>query len=148
MTVVTGSLTHMKLILNDLDWKTTAVIQFSFLGLLIPTLYLPPANAMTCIIPIVQNFTVLCVFSLIIDHTALETNVIPPGGSDSCAGKGSRQVKGPTLMLKQFHALLVKRFHHAVRSQKDFVAQVQRCSDGGLMAYSWCNYLMVQNFLN
>uniref|UniRef100_A0A4W6FGA7 ATP binding cassette subfamily A member 4 n=1 Tax=Lates calcarifer TaxID=8187 RepID=A0A4W6FGA7_LATCA len=40
------------------------------------------------------------------------------------AGKGSRQVKGATLILKQFHALLVKRFHHATRSQKDFLAQI------------------------
>lgn len=45
---------------------------------------------------------------------------------DNSAGKGSRQVKGARLILKQFQALLVKRFHHAVRSQKDFVAQVQR----------------------
>ncbi|XP_008275380.1 retinal-specific ATP-binding cassette transporter-like [Stegastes partitus] len=44
--------------------------------------------------------------------------------SDSSAGKGSRQVKGSTLVLKQFHALLVKRFHHATRSQKDFLAQI------------------------
>uniref|UniRef100_A0A8D3CL79 P-type phospholipid transporter n=1 Tax=Scophthalmus maximus TaxID=52904 RepID=A0A8D3CL79_SCOMX len=40
------------------------------------------------------------------------------------AGKGSRQAKGATLILKQFHALLVKRFHHATRSQKDFLAQI------------------------
>lgn len=45
---------------------------------------------------------------------------------DNSAGKGSRQVKGARLILKQFYALLVKRFHHAVRSQKDFVAQVQK----------------------
>lgn len=51
------------------------------------------------------------------------------GASDSSAGKGSRQVKGSALILKQFHALLVKRFHHAVRSQKDFVAQVRRRGD-------------------
>ncbi|KAL3988763.1 ATP-dependent DNA helicase 2 subunit 1 [Sarotherodon galilaeus] len=44
--------------------------------------------------------------------------------SDSSAGKGSRQVKGGFLILKQFHALLVKRFHHAIRSQKDFLAQI------------------------
>ncbi|XP_017266543.1 retinal-specific phospholipid-transporting ATPase ABCA4-like isoform X2 [Kryptolebias marmoratus] len=43
---------------------------------------------------------------------------------DSSAGKASRQVKGATLTLKQFHALLVKRFHHATRSQKDFLAQI------------------------
>uniref|UniRef100_A0A8C4IQ53 P-type phospholipid transporter n=1 Tax=Dicentrarchus labrax TaxID=13489 RepID=A0A8C4IQ53_DICLA len=39
-------------------------------------------------------------------------------------GKGSRQVKGASLTLKQFHALLVKRFQHAIRSQKDFLAQI------------------------
>uniref|UniRef100_A0A8B9JD11 P-type phospholipid transporter n=1 Tax=Astyanax mexicanus TaxID=7994 RepID=A0A8B9JD11_ASTMX len=44
--------------------------------------------------------------------------------SDSSAGKASRQVKGFTLVLKQFHALLVKRLHHATRSQKDFLAQI------------------------
>ncbi|KAM7379618.1 hypothetical protein PAMP_005160 [Pampus punctatissimus] len=46
------------------------------------------------------------------------------GASDSSAGKGSRQVKGTILILKQFHALIMKRFHHATRSQKDFLAQV------------------------
>ncbi|XP_067462482.1 retinal-specific phospholipid-transporting ATPase ABCA4-like isoform X2 [Thunnus thynnus] len=54
----------------------------------------------------------------------LETNGTTPGASDSSAGKGSSQVKGTTLILKQFHALLVKRFHHATRSQKDFLAQI------------------------
>ncbi|KAM8851376.1 retinal-specific phospholipid-transporting ATPase ABCA4-like isoform 1-T1 [Spinachia spinachia] len=59
------------------------------------------------------------------DHNGvMETNGITHGASDSSAGKGSRQVKGSTLVLKQFHALLVKRFHHAVRSQKDFLAQI------------------------
>ncbi|XP_013862947.1 retinal-specific ATP-binding cassette transporter [Austrofundulus limnaeus] len=43
---------------------------------------------------------------------------------DSSAGKASRQVKGVALTLKQFHALLVKRFHHSMRSQKDFLAQI------------------------
>uniref|UniRef100_A0A665X079 ATP-binding cassette, sub-family A (ABC1), member 4b n=1 Tax=Echeneis naucrates TaxID=173247 RepID=A0A665X079_ECHNA len=51
-------------------------------------------------------------------------NGVAHGASDSSAGKGSRQVKGATLILKQFHALLVKRFHHATRSQKDFLAQI------------------------
>ncbi|XP_075953776.1 retinal-specific phospholipid-transporting ATPase ABCA4-like isoform X3 [Anarhichas minor] len=54
----------------------------------------------------------------------MRTNGITHGASDSSAGKGSRQVKGSTLILKQFHALLVKRFHHAIRSQKDFLAQI------------------------
>ncbi|KAM6919010.1 retinal-specific phospholipid-transporting ATPase ABCA4-like [Xenentodon cancila] len=44
--------------------------------------------------------------------------------ADCNAGKGSRQVKGFSLILKQFYALLVKRFHHATRSQKDFLAQI------------------------
>lgn len=34
-------------------------------------------------------------------------------------------MKGAPLVLKQFHALLVKRFHHATRSSKDFLAQVR-----------------------
>lgn len=38
-------------------------------------------------------------------------------------------MKGANLILKQFHALLAKRFHHAVRSQKDFVAQVRSNGD-------------------
>uniref|UniRef100_A0A8C1FHT1 P-type phospholipid transporter n=1 Tax=Cyprinus carpio carpio TaxID=630221 RepID=A0A8C1FHT1_CYPCA len=44
--------------------------------------------------------------------------------SDNNAGRASRQVKGFSLVLKQFHALLVKRFHHAARSHKDFLAQI------------------------
>ncbi|XP_071216858.1 retinal-specific phospholipid-transporting ATPase ABCA4-like isoform X1 [Salvelinus alpinus] len=43
---------------------------------------------------------------------------------DSSAGKGSSQVKGANLVMKQFLALLVKRFHHATRSYKDFLAQI------------------------
>lgn len=62
-------------------------------------------------------------FFLTIEHNGV--NGTAHGESDSSAGKGSRQVKGATLILKQFHALLVKRFHHATRSQKDFLAQVQ-----------------------
>ncbi|XP_076838313.1 retinal-specific phospholipid-transporting ATPase ABCA4 [Brachyhypopomus gauderio] len=46
-------------------------------------------------------------------------------GAPGCsAGKASRQVKGLRLVLKQLHALLVKRFHHATRSYKDFLAQI------------------------
>uniref|UniRef100_A0A4W4GCC2 ABC transporter domain-containing protein n=1 Tax=Electrophorus electricus TaxID=8005 RepID=A0A4W4GCC2_ELEEL len=46
------------------------------------------------------------------------------GESDCSAGKASRLVKGSSLVLKQLHALLVKRFHHATRSHKDFFAQI------------------------
>ncbi|XP_072296815.1 retinal-specific phospholipid-transporting ATPase ABCA4-like [Eucyclogobius newberryi] len=43
---------------------------------------------------------------------------------DCSAGKGSRQIKGPRLVLKQFFALMMKRLHHATRSRKDFLAQI------------------------
>ncbi|XP_047223624.1 retinal-specific phospholipid-transporting ATPase ABCA4 isoform X2 [Girardinichthys multiradiatus] len=56
--------------------------------------------------------------------TTAENNGVNGASSDSSAGKGSRQVKGAALILKQFHALLVKRFHHATRSRKDFLAQI------------------------
>uniref|UniRef100_A0AAR2KLF0 P-type phospholipid transporter n=1 Tax=Pygocentrus nattereri TaxID=42514 RepID=A0AAR2KLF0_PYGNA len=39
-------------------------------------------------------------------------------------GEGSRQVKGVSLVVKQFFALLIKRFHHTTRSGKDFLAQI------------------------
>lgn len=39
-------------------------------------------------------------------------------------GKGSRQIKGSDLMHQQFTALIIKRFQHATRSRKDFLAQV------------------------
>ncbi|KAK7158970.1 hypothetical protein R3I94_005341 [Phoxinus phoxinus] len=47
-----------------------------------------------------------------------------PVESDNSGGRASKQVKGFSLVLKQFHALLVKRFHHATRSHKDFLAQI------------------------
>uniref|UniRef100_A0A8C7QAH1 P-type phospholipid transporter n=1 Tax=Oncorhynchus mykiss TaxID=8022 RepID=A0A8C7QAH1_ONCMY len=46
------------------------------------------------------------------------------GGSEGSEGRGSRQVKGVCLVLKQLFALLIKRFHHAIRSHKDFFAQI------------------------
>ncbi|XP_077309012.1 retinal-specific phospholipid-transporting ATPase ABCA4 isoform X1 [Lithobates pipiens] len=39
-------------------------------------------------------------------------------------GKGSRQIKGSDLMHQQFTALIIKRFQHATRSRKDFLAQI------------------------
>lgn len=63
----------------------------------------------------------------------IQTNGGMQGASDSSAGKGSRQVKGSSLVLKQFHALLVKRFHHAVRSQKDFIAQVREIHNRAIL---------------
>ncbi|XP_034145341.1 retinal-specific phospholipid-transporting ATPase ABCA4a isoform X3 [Esox lucius] len=46
------------------------------------------------------------------------------GVCEGRGGRGSRQVKGLCLILKQFFALLIKRFHHATRSHKDFFAQI------------------------
>lgn len=43
---------------------------------------------------------------------------------DENEGKGSRQYKGLELVHQQIKALLIKRFHHASRSYKDFLAQV------------------------
>uniref|UniRef100_A0A671S297 ABC transporter domain-containing protein n=1 Tax=Sinocyclocheilus anshuiensis TaxID=1608454 RepID=A0A671S297_9TELE len=51
-------------------------------------------------------------------------NGVNPLESDNSAGRASRQVKGFSLVLKQFHALVVKRFHHAARSHTDFLAQI------------------------
>ncbi|KAE8280049.1 Retinal-specific ATP-binding cassette transporter [Larimichthys crocea] len=44
-----------------------------------------------------------------------------PEGS---AGRGSYQVRGLFLIIKQFFALLIKRLHHSTRSYKDFFAQI------------------------
>ncbi|XP_068022332.1 retinal-specific phospholipid-transporting ATPase ABCA4 isoform X2 [Melanerpes formicivorus] len=43
---------------------------------------------------------------------------------DQNEGKGSRQYKGFELVHQQIKALLIKRFHHASRSHKDFLAQI------------------------
>ncbi|KAM9839656.1 retinal-specific phospholipid-transporting ATPase ABCA4a [Aulostomus maculatus] len=40
------------------------------------------------------------------------------------AGRGSYQVRGLHLTMKQFFALLIKRLHHTTRSCKDFFAQI------------------------
>uniref|UniRef100_A0A671S349 P-type phospholipid transporter n=1 Tax=Sinocyclocheilus anshuiensis TaxID=1608454 RepID=A0A671S349_9TELE len=53
-----------------------------------------------------------------------DANGVNPLESDNSAGRASRQVKGFSLVLKQFHALVVKRFHHAARSHTDFLAQI------------------------
>ncbi|XP_069554079.1 retinal-specific phospholipid-transporting ATPase ABCA4a isoform X2 [Brachyistius frenatus] len=48
----------------------------------------------------------------------------PCDSSDGSAGRGSYQVRGLCLTIKQFFALLIKRLHHATRSYKDFIAQI------------------------
>ncbi|RMC08477.1 hypothetical protein DUI87_14721 [Hirundo rustica rustica] len=62
------------------------------------------------------------------EETALKTNDIsgmPVGrAGDQNEGKGSRQYKGFQLVHQQIKALLIKRFQHASRSYKDFLAQV------------------------
>uniref|UniRef100_A0A3P8X8L1 P-type phospholipid transporter n=1 Tax=Esox lucius TaxID=8010 RepID=A0A3P8X8L1_ESOLU len=61
---------------------------------------------------------------LLID-AGLQANGEGIGGvCEGRGGRGSRQVKGLCLILKQFFALLIKRFHHATRSHKDFFAQI------------------------
>ncbi|XP_075994204.1 retinal-specific phospholipid-transporting ATPase ABCA4a [Genypterus blacodes] len=56
---------------------------------------------------------------------ALHTN-----GQDPCVsaggnpGRGSYQVRGLRLIIKQLFALLIKRLHHTTRSYKDFFAQI------------------------
>ncbi|KAM4533545.1 retinal-specific phospholipid-transporting ATPase ABCA4-like [Odontesthes bonariensis] len=44
--------------------------------------------------------------------------------SEDSAGRGSYQVRGLCLIIKQFFALMIKRLHHATRSYKDFIAQI------------------------
>ncbi|XP_010580960.1 PREDICTED: retinal-specific ATP-binding cassette transporter [Haliaeetus leucocephalus] len=62
------------------------------------------------------------------EQTALKTNDasrMPAGvAGDQNEGKGSRQYKGFQLVCQQIKALLIKRFHHASRSHKDFLAQI------------------------
>uniref|UniRef100_A0A3Q2Z6G7 P-type phospholipid transporter n=1 Tax=Hippocampus comes TaxID=109280 RepID=A0A3Q2Z6G7_HIPCM len=48
----------------------------------------------------------------------------PCDGPEGNAGRGSYQVKGLCLAIKQFCALLIKRLHHTTRSCKDFFAQI------------------------
>uniref|UniRef100_A0A674BWY9 P-type phospholipid transporter n=1 Tax=Salmo trutta TaxID=8032 RepID=A0A674BWY9_SALTR len=81
-------------------------------------------------------FDVLCCLWMLLKRTKSKVGVDEEanglkqangGGNhddDSSAGKGSSQVKGGNLVMKQFLALLVKRFHHATRSYKDFLAQI------------------------
>uniref|UniRef100_A0AAQ4S8C3 P-type phospholipid transporter n=1 Tax=Gasterosteus aculeatus aculeatus TaxID=481459 RepID=A0AAQ4S8C3_GASAC len=56
---------------------------------------------------------------------ALQTNGNGPCDvPEGTAGRGSHQVRGLCLTIKQFFALLIKRLHHATRSYKDFFAQI------------------------
>uniref|UniRef100_A0A7N8X278 ATP-binding cassette, sub-family A (ABC1), member 4b n=1 Tax=Mastacembelus armatus TaxID=205130 RepID=A0A7N8X278_9TELE len=79
-------------------------------------------NASIDILNIVLTVCFFFFFLLTTEHNGM--NGTTHGASDNSAGKASRQVKGAVLILKQFHALVVKRFHHATRSQKDFLAQI------------------------
>ncbi|KFV67554.1 Retinal-specific ATP-binding cassette transporter, partial [Dryobates pubescens] len=56
---------------------------------------------------------------------ANDTSQMPAGtAGDQNGGKGSGQYKGFELVHQQIKALLIKRFHHASRSHKDFLAQI------------------------
>ncbi|NXK47809.1 ABCA4 protein, partial [Chauna torquata] len=65
------------------------------------------------------------------EQTPLETNdtsQMPVGAvgipGDQNEGKGSQHYKGFQLIHQQIKALFIKRFHHASRSHKDFLAQI------------------------
>ncbi|XP_029473387.1 retinal-specific ATP-binding cassette transporter isoform X1 [Rhinatrema bivittatum] len=51
-------------------------------------------------------------------------HTVPDQQATGTEGKGSRQIKDLELVQQQFRALIIKRFRHASRSQKDFVAQI------------------------
>uniref|UniRef100_A0A8C4IEI0 ATP-binding cassette, sub-family A (ABC1), member 4a n=1 Tax=Dicentrarchus labrax TaxID=13489 RepID=A0A8C4IEI0_DICLA len=69
--------------------------------------------------------TSLCRFNRVATDGALHTNGQGPGDDpEGSAGRGSYQVRGLCLIIKQFFALLIKRLHHATRSYKDFLAQI------------------------
>ncbi|NXA34061.1 ABCA4 protein, partial [Eudromia elegans] len=63
-----------------------------------------------------------------VERTPLEANDtarMPAGrAGDGSEGRGSQQYKGFQLVRQQIKALLIKRFHHATRSHKDFLSQV------------------------
>ncbi|KAF3836109.1 hypothetical protein F7725_028667 [Dissostichus mawsoni] len=63
-----------------------------------------------------------------VSDTSLEEiflKVTASGTNRKCIpGRGSYQVRGVRLTIKQFFALLIKRLHHATRSYKDFFAQI------------------------
>uniref|UniRef100_A0A4W3I231 ATP-binding cassette, sub-family A (ABC1), member 4a n=1 Tax=Callorhinchus milii TaxID=7868 RepID=A0A4W3I231_CALMI len=61
--------------------------------------------------------------------TAAEPPEDPPGPADNQQlvlneGKGTRQITGTELIKQHFKALFIKRFKRAIRSRKDFLAQV------------------------
>ncbi|XP_034027520.1 retinal-specific phospholipid-transporting ATPase ABCA4-like [Thalassophryne amazonica] len=58
------------------------------------------------------------------DGTVQTSGQSPGGFPQDNADGGSEKVKGLCLIIKQFFALLIKRFHHATRSYKDFFAQI------------------------
>lgn len=70
-------------------------------------------------------------------HTCSPGQVDPPKGQPSPEPEdpGIPFNTGARLILQHVQALLVKRFHHAVRSRKDFVAQVLYCDGLGLHSF-------------
>ncbi|XP_066453464.1 retinal-specific phospholipid-transporting ATPase ABCA4 [Eleutherodactylus coqui] len=57
------------------------------------------------------------------ENVAPDTCNDPPAPLET-EGKGSQQIKGSDLLHQQFKALLFKRYQHATRSHKDFLAQI------------------------
>uniref|UniRef100_A0A8C2KS13 ATP-binding cassette, sub-family A (ABC1), member 4a n=1 Tax=Cyprinus carpio TaxID=7962 RepID=A0A8C2KS13_CYPCA len=83
-------------------------------------------EAILKIIMKMTGFYILTAFDFFLDTDRL---VYANGQTNSASltskdGRGSHQVKGIFLVLKQFFALVIKRFHHTTRSGKDFLAQI------------------------
>lgn len=71
-------------------------------------------------------------------HTCSPGQVDPPKGQPSPEPEdcGVPFNTGARLILQHVQALLVKRFHHAVRSRKEFVAQVSTVTRLGMIQFS------------
>uniref|UniRef100_A0A4W3GUE0 ATP-binding cassette sub-family A member 1-like n=1 Tax=Callorhinchus milii TaxID=7868 RepID=A0A4W3GUE0_CALMI len=54
----------------------------------------------------------------------LNMKYLETDASEGLTGRGSYTIDGKKLMCRQFFALFIKRFHHARRSQRGFLAQV------------------------
>lgn len=71
------------------------------------------------------------------DETVQHNGLGPSSITDGGAGRGSYQVRGLCLTMKQFFALLIKRLHHTTRSYKDFFAQVTFNAAPFLVIEAW-----------
>uniref|UniRef100_A0A4W3GYM2 ATP-binding cassette sub-family A member 1-like n=1 Tax=Callorhinchus milii TaxID=7868 RepID=A0A4W3GYM2_CALMI len=76
----------------------------------------------------ISDTTLEEIFLKVAEDTGVDT--LMPGmkygknASEGLTGRGSYTIDGKKLMCRQFFALFIKRFHHARRSQRGFLAQV------------------------